>query len=120
MHPAGRPPTTPLEGQGNNLVYDDVWKRFYYVNVRAANGSLGQGGVCERCMDTWAYRIGGPVGPGDANCDGRATAADVSGLIQLLASNPTDGCGVVDTNRDGVVDKVDVSRTLDALFEAPQ
>lgn len=115
---AAGPPRGPTT-EGNLLVYDQIWKRLYFYNARSAGGG-GQGGTGEGDGETWAYRIGGPVGPGDANCDGRVTAADLSGLIQSRGSKPTDGCGVVDTNRDGVVNDVDVSNTVAALFGIPQ
>ena len=115
---AGGPPRGPTTSY-NGLVYDDVWKRFYFLNVRSIGGG-GEGGDGEGDVETWAYRIGGPIGPGDANCDGRVTAADLPALIRSLASNPTDGCGAVDTNRDGVVSGEDLSDAVDALFKAPQ
>lgn len=118
LEPAAGPPNGPT-GDSNLLVYDQVWKRFYFLNTRSAGPGGGEGGSAEKDVETWSYRIGGPVGPGDANCDGVVTAADLPGLVQSLASNPTDGCGAVDTNRDGVVSEADLSNTIDMFFEVP-
>jgi hypothetical protein len=110
-------PTGPTRDY-NGLVYDQSWKRFYFLNVRAVGGG-GEGGSGATDVETWAFRIGGSAGPGDANCDGSLTAGDLSGLLQRLGSNPADGCGAVDVDRDGTVSDADVFRTLRALFEAP-
>lgn len=118
LAPAGEVPNgpTPLY---NGLVYDSVWKRFYFLNVRSIGGG-GQGGSGESDVETWAYRIGGPAGPGDVNCDGGVGAADVPSVVQLIVSHPAVGCGVADINRDGIVNEVDLSLTLDAIFGAPR
>jgi hypothetical protein len=100
----------------NGLAYDRVWKRFYFLNTRSTGGG-GQGGTSEGDAQTWAYRIAGSVGPGDSNCDGVVSAADLSGLVQSLGSDPTEGCGAVDTNRDAAADQTDLSNVVSALFE---
>ena len=59
-----------------------------------------------------------PPVPGDANCDDQVTAADVSELVTLLASNRPASCGA-DADQDGVVDSRDIGVTIDLLFGMP-
>ena len=112
----GDPPTILTE-QGNNLVFDQLWKRFYFLNVRSIGGG-GRGGDGEGSVETWAYRIGGPIGPGDANCDGRLSAADLPGLVGNLGRGANSVCGAVDVDRDGTVSGLDVAATAEAIFTA--
>jgi hypothetical protein len=53
-----------------------------------------------------------PIGPGDANCDGRIDAADIDGVIGRLF---TDGCGGADVDGDGVVSVADLVLLIDQL-----
>lgn len=111
---AGGPP----RGTGtayNGLVYDHIWKRFYFLNVRSV-GAGGRGGTGADSVETWAYRIGGPAGPGDANCDGRVSAADLAGLVVSVGPTTEATCGAVDFDRNGTVDTSDVLATVDAIF----
>lgn len=119
VHPVGGPPTISQPEQGNNLVYDDMWKRFYFLNVRSV-GAGGEGGAAEGDVETWAYRIGGPVGPGDANCDGRVSAADLPGLVASLDPTTSAACGAVDLDRNGTVDSADILATVAAIFGPSQ
>lgn len=116
LDPAGEPPAVLTE-QGNNLVFDDVWKRFYFLNVRNVGGG-GRGGDREGDVETWAYRVGGPVGPGDANCDGRVSAADLPGVVAALGSSTHAHCGAIDVDHDGAIRGGDVLATADAIFTA--
>ena len=54
--------------------------------------------------------------PGDANCDLKVTAADLSSVV-LLASRGSAGVCGADVNGDGVVDDADITATISALFE---
>ena len=99
----------------NGLVYDDVWKRFYFLNVRSVGGG-GEGGDVEGDVETWAYRIGGPIGPGDTNCDSIVSAADLPGLIASLGPANQATCGAVDLDRNGQVDVSDLSAAAEAIF----
>jgi len=58
-----------------------------------------------------------PALPGDANCDGSVTAADVSALVQIISSGGGNRCGA-DVNHDGVVNGEDITLTTDKIFEA--
>ncbi|MFQ5668758.1 MAG: dockerin type I repeat-containing protein [Candidatus Binatia bacterium] len=58
-----------------------------------------------------------PAQPGDANCDGRATAADLPALLRLLAGDASAPCDGADANRDGMVDGSDLLPTAEATFE---
>lgn len=111
---AGSPPKGPTTTY-NGLAYDDTWKRFYFLNVRSVGGG-GEGGDAEADVETWAYRIGGPLGPGDANCDGAVSAADVSGLVAALGPATPASCGAVDLDRNGQVDASDIAATVAAIF----
>ena len=55
--------------------------------------------------------------PGDANCDGRISAADPAELLRLLAGGRRALCGGDDANQDGVLDMKDLSADLYAVFE---
>jgi len=57
-----------------------------------------------------------PSRPGDANCNGRVDAADLTALVLLLASNGSDVCGFADANQSGEVDALDVDATIQAIF----
>jgi hypothetical protein len=50
---------------------------------------------------------------GDANCDAKVTAADITALLQVIGSPPR--CGA-DANGDGKVDAQDLLVTIDDLF----
>jgi DNA-binding beta-propeller fold protein YncE len=54
-------------------------------------------------------------GPGDANCDGTVTAADLPAVLKSLYANNV-SCGA-DANGDGVVDATDIPPTLELVFE---
>ena len=55
--------------------------------------------------------------PGDANCDGRNTAADIPALAILISTNSRAACGLDDTNADGVLDAEDVAGAIEAIFD---
>jgi hypothetical protein len=116
LHPAGTSPVVTKE-EANHLVFDDVWKRFYFVNVRGVGGG-GQGGGSEGNVETWAYRIDGPLGPGDGNCDGHLTAADLVSLVAAVGATDPSACGAVDVDRDGSVSGVDLVSTAKGIFVA--
>lgn len=56
---------------------------------------------------------------GDANCDGRLSAADLPAVVRLLPSGTTAGCALADADGDGVVDHNDVELIVASLFEPP-
>jgi hypothetical protein len=53
---------------------------------------------------------------GDANCDDRLSAADVTALILVRATGERSPCGRDDLTGDGEVSSADVDALLDALF----
>ena len=56
-----------------------------------------------------------PPVPGDANCDGGVTAADVLAVVQRLAETGLPPCGA-DSNRDGAITVADVEATINKVF----
>jgi hypothetical protein len=55
--------------------------------------------------------------PGDANCDGTVSAADVSSLVALLEGIAPLVCGGVDANQNGMLDEDDLRATIDLIFQ---
>lgn len=53
---------------------------------------------------------------GDANCDGRRTAADLSAEIMLIVAADRAPCGLDDTNHDGALSEDDIPGVIAALF----
>jgi len=56
--------------------------------------------------------------PGDANCDLRVTAADLTALAILIGDRMAPACPTADANDDGVVDEPDVPAAIAAIFAA--
>ena len=54
--------------------------------------------------------------PGDADCDGRLTAADVTAIVKQLGQAPDPSCPLADFNQDGVVDATDLANTIRFAF----
>src|SRR5258706_16389344 len=54
--------------------------------------------------------------PGDANCDGEVTAADLPALIQRIPTNDFAHCPQADVTGDGVLDGADVSALVATAF----
>jgi hypothetical protein len=55
--------------------------------------------------------------PGDANCDGAVTAADVPSLVAVLEGIAPPLCVGADADQNGVLDENDIVATINALFE---
>jgi len=53
--------------------------------------------------------------PGDADCDGRLTAADITRIVMMLGQAPDPSCTLADFNQDGVIDETDLQAAI--LFE---
>jgi hypothetical protein len=53
---------------------------------------------------------------GDANCDRRVTAADVTAVVKLLPTGAPGTCAGADVDGDGAVDAADVAAAVTALF----
>lgn len=56
---------------------------------------------------------------GDANCDGRVSAADTPALIRNVITGERAACGLDDVNGDTRVDSHDLQPLIDALFGEP-
>jgi hypothetical protein len=56
--------------------------------------------------------------PGDANCDGRMAAADLSALARAVGDGTADHCLLADATCDGAVTDEDVDALIAVLFEA--
>jgi YVTN family beta-propeller protein len=54
--------------------------------------------------------------PGDGNCDGRRTAADLTAVATILGNPPHPSCPLADFNQDGVVDEEDLANTITFEF----
>ena len=54
------------------------------------------------------------IPPGDANCDGQVTAADLPSLLILLSDGAAPVCGA-DANGDGVIDDEDVGALISLI-----
>lgn len=57
------------------------------------------------------------AGPGDANCDGRISAADLVELATLIPSSDPGDCGLADADQSGAVDELDIPATVRLIFE---
>ena len=53
---------------------------------------------------------------GDANCDGRVSAADVVAAIRLIPFNDPGPCGQADADGNGTVDAIDVREIAGEVF----
>lgn len=53
--------------------------------------------------------------PGDADCDGQLTAADITAIVMTLGQAPNPSCPLADFNQDGIVDETDLEAAI--LFE---
>jgi hypothetical protein len=58
--------------------------------------------------------VPGPLG--DANCDGRVTAPDLTALVVLVAANERAPCRLDDTNGDGALNAADIFGVIEAIF----
>lgn len=54
---------------------------------------------------------------GDANCDGRIDAADVTAVIALIPFIDSGDCGGADANDDDRVDAADIDATIRLLYQ---
>ena len=53
--------------------------------------------------------------PGDANCDGQVTAADITAIVMMWGQAPNPACPLADFNPDGVIDETDLDAVI--LFQ---
>jgi hypothetical protein len=56
-----------------------------------------------------------PGVPGDGNCDGQVTAADLPALVALVGQDLTGACRMADFDGNGTIDDDDFAATI--LFE---
>jgi len=59
-----------------------------------------------------------PTVVGDANCDGRSTAAELPALVAVIGGQSPARCDADITN-DGMVDGADINATIDVVFGDP-
>lgn len=85
----------------------------------SANGNEARGGDDSAKTTLTITVVPAVAQPGDANCDGRAAAADVIGVEVLLPAGVPGDCPNADVNGDGVVDESDLTATVGALFTSP-
>lgn len=57
--------------------------------------------------------------PGNANCDGLVTAADLPALVELVTRDDPGPCGLADATLDGTVNGVDVEVAIAEIFRPP-
>jgi hypothetical protein len=57
--------------------------------------------------------------PGDADCDGALSAADIVALVDLLPASAAGECDLADADCDGAVDERDLAVLNAALFDSP-
>ena len=56
------------------------------------------------------------MAPGDANCDGVVTAADVTYMAEILTGTVPPLCVGADADGNAEIDDNDLPATIDALF----
>ena len=54
--------------------------------------------------------------PGDGNCDGGLTAADLTAIVKMMGLVVPGECPLADLNQDGVVDQTDLATTIQFEF----
>lgn len=57
------------------------------------------------------------AGPGDANCDGRTSAADPLELVTLIPSSDSGDCALAYADQGGTVDELDIAATVRIVFD---
>lgn len=57
--------------------------------------------------------------PGDVNCDGHVSAADVVMLVRLIPTGDQGPCGLADVNQDTAVTSEDIDATVGLIFRPP-
>jgi len=92
------------------IVYDG---RELRVAVRVSARGAGGTQAAAHADGTPALLVGTP---GDANCDARTGAADLSALLRQLPSGDPGPCGG-DVERDGAVTPADLPRLIALLFD---
>lgn len=83
----------------------------------SANGNANRNGD-DVALATFAITVTSNTLRGDANCDRRATAADVAALLERLASGVPSACALADADCDAVVTESDLSLVVTGLFDA--
>jgi hypothetical protein len=80
----------------------------------SANGNGTNGGDDSNLTTLNVTVTSEPIG--DANCDMRSSAADVTAVAKLLPAGVPGACNGADMNGDGAVDARDVAVVVAALF----
>jgi hypothetical protein len=82
----------------------------------SANGTGTRSGDAMALLQHRVEVLAGPR-PGDANCDGVLTAADLTGIAGDIGAGPSE-CGFADADCDGEIDAPDVEVLLALLFDS--
>jgi hypothetical protein len=82
----------------------------------SANGN-GTNGGDDAATATLVVTVTSPPQPGDANCDGRLSAADATAIVLQAAGGAPGACGLADASCDGMVDADDLAALSFRLFE---
>jgi hypothetical protein len=85
----------------------------YLVTIDPASGVITNVGTSVDGLDGLAIRKGRP---GDANCDERITAPDLTAVLEVIGTGVRAPCGGDDANGDGVVDEQDLTLIIAAIF----
>jgi len=80
------------------------------------NGNTGGDGVAATTVDILV--VEGPK-LGDANCDGRVSAADLPALVAAWGQPGAESCSRADADCNGMVGRGDVDAVLTSLFASP-
>lgn len=121
LQPLGTPPAGGMAGRYGTLVYDDVARRFLFMNVRRATGLSGSGGSREGDVETWSYRIGLPgerICYGDCNWDGRLSLDEIDGIIaRIFAAASAPQCEALEHHETGGTNAATLVHALRVLAD---
>lgn len=84
----------------------------------SANGTETRSGD-EMALLQVAVTVTDDPRPGDANCDGALSAADVVGIAHALPPETVDECGLTDADCNGAIQARDITVVIAALFDSP-
>ncbi len=125
--PGGCNDDDPLDGAQSKVSLGAAAGATYYFMISAFNNDGGDLAFHFEFSSTPTTTVTPTVaaatptatlGPfGDANCDGRITAADLTVLAILISARDRAPCRLDDINGDGVLDAHDIFGVTEAIFE---
>jgi hypothetical protein len=113
----------PKTGMDGEVSWDFLWKAPAEPGIAVLFGAgLSANGTGTRDGDDGAttvlHVLVRPLPQaGDANCDGRLSAADLTVLVMFLDGGAPDACSLADANCDGGIDERDLAVVTARLFE---